>query len=765
MRRLLSSGCRRWPAAAILAVSLVLASGAGAADRHVYLDTDGDGALNDCPNPAHNAKGTGNTDPLQFCQSSGARNGKIIGTASGRVTAAQCLADPGGAVGAVTSGVVADVDGDGVPEPVYGHPQACVWNMAKSDSCEVHAGTYRRAGAVCDENCANHSAAGLNGTLGACDKFDCFQASVVAFGDGPNLDGTGYGTASQPGYLRGAVMNGVVDSWDPNGDKNPADGAYPAILSGDSNGNGAFDITACSGGSCTGDAFYGVIIGCGGPTYGRHYCRATPESGTTYVRIDSDADGIPDRNVGQFAYNQREVHHLRLRDLVFTRYNGGNGGQNGSRPKTATIDLNGGDGSTDGLAVEHIYLHGNDFTYGLDDISPDRQENEGYTETHWAAFNDHVNSGCTSPTVIRDSFLVQNNARLLNFDCSPNFPCGCEVDFHGNRVVVDVDPSKVPTYVDPTGKTRVRSIAVGYYKNIGANPQQHRIRNNEFIIKHMGTTRGYFMDLQSFGDAEGSGTGELWVYGNLFRHDPAISQKMSRFWQGFCDGGGSANGGTASWRLYLVNNTFDMDVSLGDVCIGQPGEILVERNNAYLRMTDLTLSGAGTIVRGPNAQSTSSASRTAWFDPGSYSPGNPGYHGGLANYRARAAGPLDGTGSCDPDGDGQAGMDYDWNGTRDTVWVDLAGQQVDCSGPGAVMDIGAIQSSSAGPVCGNGVREGSEACDGADLGGATCASLGLGSGTLACTGQCAYNTSGCSGAPDTTPPANVNGLRRTDVKP
>ena len=38
-----------------------------AADRHVYLDTDGDGVLNDCPNPAHNLRGTSNTDRLQFC--------------------------------------------------------------------------------------------------------------------------------------------------------------------------------------------------------------------------------------------------------------------------------------------------------------------------------------------------------------------------------------------------------------------------------------------------------------------------------------------------------------------------------------------------------------------------------------------------------------------------------------------------------------------------------------------------------------------------
>ncbi len=46
-------------------------------------------------------------------------------------------------------------------------------------------------------------------------------------------------------------------------------------------------------------------------------------------------------------------------------------------------------------------------------------------------------------------------------------------------------------------------------------------------------------------------------------------------------------------------------------------------------------------------------------------------------------------------------------------------------------------------VCGNGVREGGEQCDGADLGGATCASQGFSGGTLACKGNCAFDTAGC----------------------
>lgn len=45
--------------------------------------------------------------------------------------------------------------------------------------------------------------------------------------------------------------------------------------------------------------------------------------------------------------------------------------------------------------------------------------------------------------------------------------------------------------------------------------------------------------------------------------------------------------------------------------------------------------------------------------------------------------------------------------------------------------------------CGNGIRETGEACDGADLGGFDCATLGFKSGTLACNGTCRLDTSQC----------------------
>jgi subtilisin family serine protease len=53
---------------------------------------------------------------------------------------------------------------------------------------------------------------------------------------------------------------------------------------------------------------------------------------------------------------------------------------------------------------------------------------------------------------------------------------------------------------------------------------------------------------------------------------------------------------------------------------------------------------------------------------------------------------------------------------------------------------------SVAPVCGNGIRESPEACDGSALGGQTCTGLGFGGGTLSCTASCTYNTSACTPA-------------------
>lgn len=80
-------------------------------------------------------------------------------------------------------------------------------------------------------------------------------------------------------------------------------------------------------------------------------------------------------------------------------------------------------------------------------------------------------------------------------------------------------------------------------------------------------------------------------------------------------------------------------------------------------------------------------------------------------------------------------------------------------------DIGAVEYLGTGPVCGNGVKEGSELCDPGppqeDLGGQTCISIGYGftGGTLHCNASCnAWNTSLCTG-PVSNPRTGLSGAK------
>jgi hypothetical protein len=56
-----------------------------------------------------------------------------------------------------------------------------------------------------------------------------------------------------------------------------------------------------------------------------------------------------------------------------------------------------------------------------------------------------------------------------------------------------------------------------------------------------------------------------------------------------------------------------------------------------------------------------------------------------------------------------------------------------------------------GPVCGDGVIDLSEECDGNNLGGATCVGEGFSGGTLGCTPACTLDTSACSNAGEGAP--------------
>ena len=70
-------------------------------------------------------------------------------------------------------------------------------------------------------------------------------------------------------------------------------------------------------------------------------------------------------------------------------------------------------------------------------------------------------------------------------------------------------------------------------------------------------------------------------------------------------------------------------------------------------------------------------------------------------------------------------------------------------GPNATLDSGIPADDSglsAGPGCGNGVKEPGEACDGADLAGETCETHGYSGGDLACNGDCSFDFGTCQEA-------------------
>jgi hypothetical protein len=60
---------------------------------------------------------------------------------------------------------------------------------------------------------------------------------------------------------------------------------------------------------------------------------------------------------------------------------------------------------------------------------------------------------------------------------------------------------------------------------------------------------------------------------------------------------------------------------------------------------------------------------------------------------------------------------------------------------------GTTADSTTGPACGDGAIDVGEQCDGAELDGASCMSLGFTRGALACDDSCQYDTSGCMGMP------------------
>lgn len=664
-----------------LGIALGLTLSAMAADRHVYLDTDSDGQLNDCPNPAHNAKGASNTDELEECVG-GTQEGKVIGTAAGRVSAAACIAGVG-VVEALNNGDTADADADGTIETVYGHPQACVYNMGPSDSCEVHSGTYKAAGAQCDEDCTS-------AVVDQCDRSDCWKANVIAYGYGPNLTGTGYGTQANPGWLRAANNNSSIDSWDPNGDKDPADALYPVILSGDSDADSVLnEPTACAGGVCTGDAFYGIQIGCGDANQGgKVFCDTSLAGGQTHPMVDSDANGTFDAAVG--GSGPKEVAWLKVKDIKFQDHNGGptTCSASGIRTKLGAIDT-GGDGGSAGLGLDHIWWTG--------DVYSALCQPEHYV----AVWSDNENSLCSVDSVFQNSLIETNNRFVVNDDCDSENPgaseCGCGKILANNRInLLQTSAGK------DQAVWRIKSVDT---LQGGTRPKIIRSYNNEVVNENPSASSAndvFYNECIGTCDPFSKGLGEVWHYGNLLRHRG--SGKWGRLAIGICQSS------SPSLRFITFNNTVDTERSDGTaqtvdpICtLPRTIELYGSKNNAYFKAAAVNDEGAASYRVGNNlcseggqkfcTQNTGGrAGSSRWWTVGTR---GVALHGGVANYVPRTGGPLDQTGSCDPDGDGVAGVDYDGDGDNDTTWLDLGKRLVSCPTLTATIDIGAIQSSSA----------------------------------------------------------------------
>ena len=75
----------------------------------------------------------------------------------------------------------------------------------------------------------------------------------------------------------------------------------------------------------------------------------------------------------------------------------------------------------------------------------------------------------------------------------------------------------------------------------------------------------------------------------------------------------------------------------------------------------------------------------------------------------------------------------------------LASTLVACGDSGGAGGAGGTS----GGSCGNGMINPPEQCDGAQLNGATCMTMNMGTGMLQCSSSCTYNTAMCTGGTST----------------
>ena len=103
---------------------------------------------------------------------------------------------------------------------------------------------------------------------------------------------------------------------------------------------------------------------------------------------------------------------------------------------------------------------------------------------------------------------------------------------------------------------------------------------------------------------------------------------------------------------------------------------------------------------------------------------------------------VDGNFAIDPLSDGLLLLRYFFDFRGDVLIDDAVGQGCTrCTAP--LIEQFIAQALAGCAVCGDAVIEAAEQCDGENLGGESCDSLGEESGTLACDNDCTFDVSGC----------------------
>lgn len=153
--------------------------------------------------------------------------------------------------------------------------------------------------------------------------------------------------------------------------------------------------------------------------------------------------------------------------------------------------------------------------------------------------------------------------------------------------------------------------------------------------------------------------------------------------------------------------------------------------------TDTTTAATETGLDSTGSSSSSDSSGSSSSDSsGSSSSGSSGSSSGSSS---SSGGPTCGDDSQDAgeecDGTDLAGYNCV------TLGMGFTGGTLACAGD-CTFDVSMCD------TCGDGVIDGGEMCDGVDLGGATCVSEGFVGGTLACAGDCTLDTSACNSCGD-----------------